>query len=337
MARGGKYTPLTVWLQECNKDIVRLSFEELNDIITIPNYAYKDRPSWANCTTASATSFQRSWMGAGYVIGKISLPEQWVEFAKSGITINASRQTAAATRMQHRAAPATTEEELLLTVPSNLTALERDKYLMVCLNKHNSDIVEDCLTKDPAYQSKGKAFMEQHFNAGDYSEAAYYAVIKRIAMENSTRTSTETMKCLAAYCADSSNRFLDRIKNGEQELVDDMLQHLVENSSRKDKSLVSKVCRYLNEWLYDGCAYTINDSVVRAIIPYYLAYYNIDRKLWVDTKFDKLSYIEFYRIFSALRAKVPELNNHQLDHLIWYAYKNDSIRIEVAKALAQVL
>jgi len=337
MARGGKYAPLTVWLQGCDKEIVRLSFKELNDIITIPKYAYYDRPSWANCTTSNATSFQRSWMGAGYAINEISLPEQWVEFVKSNTTVNASRQAVAATRMQHRAAPTTTEEELLLTVPSNLTALELDKYLMVCLNKHNSSIVEDYIAKDPAYQIKGRTLVEQHFKAGDYSEAAYLEVIRCIATENSTRTSTETMKCLAAYCTDRSNRFLERIQNGDQELVDDMLQHLIENSSRKDKSLVSKVCRYLNEWLFAGCEYTINDSVVRAIIPYYLAYYNIDRKLWVGKKFDDLSYIEFYRIYSALRAKVSELNNHQLDHLIWYAYKNDSIRSEVAKALAQVL
>lgn len=337
MSRSGKYAALTEWLHKCGKDTVRLPFEVLNNIITIPDYAYIDRPSWANCTTANATPLQKSWMGAGYVVVAISLPEQWVEFARSGIAINVSRQTTATTRMQQRTIPMTTEEELLLTVPSNLTALERDKYLMVRLNKHNSDIVEECIAKDPAYQSKGKSIMEQYFNAGDYSKAAYYAVINRIATENSTRTSKETMECLAAYCADFNNHFLDRLQNGDQELVDTILQHLVENNSRKDKSLASKVCRYLNEWIYGGFAYTINDSVVRAIMPYYLAYYNVDRKLWAGKNFEELSYIEFYGIFSALRAKVPELNNHQLDHLIWYAYKNDNIRSEVAKALAQIL
>ena len=77
--------------------------------------------------------------------------------------------------------------------------------------------------------------------------------------------------------------------------------------------------------------------MVRAILPYYLAYYKIDRTLWQGKNFEKLSYIEFYTIFSAVRDKVVVLNNHQLDHLIWYAYKNDNIRSEVAKALSQVL
>lgn len=59
--------------------------------------------------------------------------------------------------------------------------------------------------------------------------------------------------------------------------------------------------------------------------------------MWQGKNFEELSYIEFYTIFSAARDKVAVFNNHQLDHLIWYAYKNDSIRSEVAKALAQVL
>lgn len=337
MAGRNKYAALTDWLQGCNQNTITLTFDELNGIIAIPPSAYKDRPSWANCTTQNGTSFQRSWLNAGYRVTEISLQEQWVEFTKGDVTVSPSRQTAAVTRIKKRTVPTTYEEELLLTAPNNLLGLTKDEYLMVQLTKDNSDIVEACIAVDPAYQSKGKAIMERYFNAGDYSTKAYYDIINRIATENSTRTSRETMECLAVYCADPANNFLGRIKVGEQQLVDALLQHLVDNGRRKDKSLASKLCRYLNEWLYNGCAYTINDSVVRAILPYYLAYYKIDRQLWQGKKFDELSYMEFYRIFSAVRDKIKVLNNHQLDHLIWYAYKNDSIRSEVAKALAQTL
>lgn len=337
MAIGSKYAALTEWLLQCGIDTIKLTFSELSDIITIPPSAYRDRPSWANCTTQNSTSFQRSWLNAGYRVTGISLQEQWVEFSKGDVTVSPSRHTAAVTRIKKRAVPTTHEEELLLTIPDNLLGLTKDEYLMVQLTKGNSDIVEACIAVDPAYQSKGKAIMEQYFNAGDYSAKAFYDIINRIATENSTRTSKLTMECLAAYCADPANNFLGRIEAGEQELVDALLQHLVDNGSRKDKSLASKLCRYLNEWLYNGCAYTINDSVVRAILPYYLAYYKIDRALWQNKNFEELSYMEFYRIFSAVRDEIQVLNNHQLDHLIWYAYKNDSIRSEVAKALAQTL
>lgn len=337
MATRNKYIALTDRLQQCDKDTIKLTFDELNGIIAIPPSAYKDRPSWANCTTQNSTPFQRSWLNAGYRVTRIDLQEQWVEFSKGNVTVSPSRQTAAGSRIKKRAVPNTYEEELLLTVPDNLLGLTKDEYLMVQLTKENSDIVEACIAVDPAYQSKGKAIMEGYFNAGDYSLEAYYDIINRIATENYTRTSKETMECMAAYCADPAKKFLARIKEGDQELVDALLQHLVQNGSRKDKSLASKLCRYLNEWLFGGCAYTINDSVVRAILPYYLAYYKIDRRLWQGKNFEKLSYMEFYSIFSAVRDEVKVLNNHQLDHLIWYAYKNDSIRSEVAKALAQVL
>lgn len=90
MARISKYAALTAWLQEHNKDTVHLSFDELNDIITLPNSAYVDRPAWANCTTVNATSFQRGWLDAGYKVSAISLTQQWVEFTKADIPVQRS-------------------------------------------------------------------------------------------------------------------------------------------------------------------------------------------------------------------------------------------------------
>ena len=80
MGIGSKYAPLTEWLQNCGKDRVRLSFEELNTIIQMPNYAYRDRPSWANLSKPS--SFCSGWINAGYIVSAISLQEQWVEFSR---------------------------------------------------------------------------------------------------------------------------------------------------------------------------------------------------------------------------------------------------------------
>ena len=84
MARKLKYAPLTQWLQEQGKDTVHLSFAELTDIIPIPPSAYNDRPAWANCTTPSASSFQRSWHDAGFKVSAIRLTQQWVEFSRNG-------------------------------------------------------------------------------------------------------------------------------------------------------------------------------------------------------------------------------------------------------------
>lgn len=43
MAVGSKYAALTQWLQDSNNASVRMTFDELNKIITIPNHAYNLR------------------------------------------------------------------------------------------------------------------------------------------------------------------------------------------------------------------------------------------------------------------------------------------------------
>ena len=83
MAIGEKYTPLGNWLKEHGGDSVKLTFDELNQIIPIPNHAYKNRPSWANLSNPA--SFCSSWISAGYVVDSISLEEQWVVFRKGEV------------------------------------------------------------------------------------------------------------------------------------------------------------------------------------------------------------------------------------------------------------
>ena len=83
MAIGEKYAPLGKWLKEHGGDSVKLTFDELNQIIPIPNHAYKNRPSWANLSNPA--SFCSSWISAGYVVDSISLEEQWVVFRKGEV------------------------------------------------------------------------------------------------------------------------------------------------------------------------------------------------------------------------------------------------------------
>ena len=83
MAIGEKYAPLGNWLKGHAGDSVKLTFDELNQIIPIPNHAYMNRPSWANLS--SPASFCSSWISAGYVVDSISLEEQWVVFRKGEV------------------------------------------------------------------------------------------------------------------------------------------------------------------------------------------------------------------------------------------------------------
>jgi hypothetical protein len=336
MARRSKYALFTEFLKNSNNEEVRMTFDEINQMVGMPTVAWSDRSAWANCTTIHATPFQRSWQNAGYYVAEIDMQSGSVLFAQMGFLVKQNLQTVLQETATPPQKPQSCQELLMLTRPDNLKELENDEYFMVALSQNNSKLVEDCIQHDPAYQSKGKGIMEARFKDGDYSKEAYYSIIKRIVTENSTRTGDDDVLLFAKYCADLDNKFLERVKDGDIKLVDDICKHVEEKGGKKIKSLASKVCKYLNEWKFNGYAYTINDSVVRAILPYYFAYYNIDGSLWKNKDFDKLSYEEFYGVFSELRNKT-KLNNNELDHLIWYAYKNDSIRTEIAKALSKVL
>lgn len=101
MAIGSKYAPLTEWLQQCGQDSVRLTFDELNEIITLPSYAYKDRPSWANLT--KPTSFCAGWISAGYLVDSISLQERWVVFCKGAAKGYEMKPRALVKRMDQKA------------------------------------------------------------------------------------------------------------------------------------------------------------------------------------------------------------------------------------------
>ncbi len=235
MAGRNKYAALTDYLRQCKKKSIRFTFDELSAIIEIPSSAYYDRSSWANCITKNRTSFQRSWMDAGYRVTDIKVKEKWVVFTKGNVSLHLEEQE----DVMECSMPSSYEEELLITVPNNLVDLSKYEYLMVQLTKGNSELVESCIAKDRKYQSNGKAIMKQWFSVGNYSKEAYYQILKSIVKENSTRTSDETVSCLAAYCASNNNSFLDRLKAGDIELVDDISLYLTNSGRRKEKSLAT--------------------------------------------------------------------------------------------------
>lgn len=337
MAKGGKYAPLTAFLRENKGEIVAMTFQELGKVVPIPDCALGDRSAWANCTTKNATPFQRSWLAADYRVRAVDLKGKTVTFSRGEAILREASVVAPLDPAPRREMPTTVEELILLTKPPRLSELEEDEHFMVALSRRNAALTEVCIAKDPAYAFKGKKVMEERFSAGDFSEEAYAAIIKVIANENSTRTPDKAIPHFARFCTAPEYRFTERLQAGDVTLPDDITAYLKGKGVRSEKSLASKVCRFLNEWQFGKCDYTINDSVVRGVLPYYLAYYGIEGALWRKKKFESLSYAAFYRLFALVREKSEGLNNHELDHLIWYAYKNDPVRAVLAKVFADIL
>lgn len=331
-----KYSPLVEYLINSNKDIVELTFNEIEEILgfDLAPSAKKYRQSWSNNEYETLT---QAWLPAGYESFDVSMSKQIAHFRKAGTAVVPDKKVYKRAFNKRVKTVKSPEDEILLDIPDNLLSLENDEFFMVKLSKGNSSIVEIEIENDFGYRHIGKMAFDVMYSNNDYSKESFYQVINKIATENSTITSKVVMSLLAEYCSNLDNWILERLKEGNPQLVDDLLEHLVKNGEKRDKSLASKNCRYMNEWLYYEDSFTINDSVVRKVLPYYLAYYKIDKSLWYGKNLDDLSYVEFFRLFNALKDLILEMNRHELDHLMWYTYKGAPIRLSIAEAMVEVL
>ena len=81
MAKGDKYIALTSYLKKSDRNIVKMTFKEIERILgdNLPASAYKYAAYWSN-SESHALAF--GWLDAGYISQKLSLPNQTVEFIK---------------------------------------------------------------------------------------------------------------------------------------------------------------------------------------------------------------------------------------------------------------
>ncbi len=232
------------------------------------------------------------------------------------------------------------QQLLLMTTKPKLKKLETDDNYLVILNKSNSKVVEKLIKEDSKYkfnQTKQDSLTiwEQKNKSLDLNDCE--TIAKAIAKENSTRTSNPNIRFFAEFMTDPNNRFFERLKDGEIELVDKMVYwvYVKNGKKRRDRSLGSKICKYLNEWFYKGTAYSISDSFVRKVLPYYLKKESIQINLGKKKNFDSINYSEFMHYICLLEEKISSINKHEIDHILWYCYKNDPIRLELVAALGK--
>lgn len=70
MAGENKYEHLGRYLADSGAERVRLTFEELDDLCSLPQTAYLERPFWANTWQSRRA---QTWLQEGYVVDEISL------------------------------------------------------------------------------------------------------------------------------------------------------------------------------------------------------------------------------------------------------------------------
>ena len=214
--------------------------------------------------------------------------------------------------------PSNIEKLINLTCPKSGFKFDENSMLTLCME--NFEIIRKEFESDELIYSEVKEIVEKD----NYSKEDYKEIIRVIAAKNHTRTPANVCDELAGLAVKSN--LLDGIKQGRTEIVDELINGL---KTRKERSLTSKVCRYLETWKAENKKFTINDTILRAVLPYYMKQY-CPTNCHIPSD---VSFKEYLGYCQDLLANCDIENLHELDYLLWYFYSKDSIRFEIIKHL----
>ena len=223
----------------------------------------------------------------------------------------------------------------LTTLKSIKTAnLKSDENYMYALTKENAEKARNLIESDSKYgESSYKKYYEYlDKKLEEYTKEDIKTILRKIASSNSTHTSNENIDILSDYIFNNKKDFLFKLESGSAELVDEI--SFIGGFIRREKSFASKVCSYLCELEFKKSNFAVNDSVVRTMLPYYLNYFGIAKV--TSKKLGNCSYKEFVGYIDKIKNKLKEnLSFEEIDNILWYCYKDDSVRIAIATALSK--
>ena len=217
----------------------------------------------------------------------------------------------------------------LTTQPKILEAgFELDENYMYALTPGNAEKAKNGM--DDAKASYAEYYNEKKKNLVNYTKDELYHIIKCIAIDNSTRTPNKNIDLFAEYIYNNRSDFFARLEAFDISLVDDIAK--INGLTRYEKSLASKICAYFTQVETGEIQYAINDSTIQNVLPYYLKMFSV---YFEHKKLEKCSYAELVGLIKEIKSKLPDgMGYDQIDHIIWYCYRNDSLRVAIAAALA---
>lgn len=229
-----------------------------------------------------------------------------------------------------------TEKVFELTVKNEIikSNLSLDENYMYALTKENAKKSRNLIESDSKYgESSYKEYYEYlDKKLEEYTKEEIKTILRKIASSNSTHTSNENIDILSDYIFNNKKDFLFKLESGRAELVDEI--SFIGGFIRREKSFASKVCSYLCELEFKKSNFAVNDSVVRTMLPYYLNYFGIAKV--TSKKLENCSYKEFIGYIEGIKNELKEdLTFGEIDNIIWYCYKDDSVRIAIATALSK--
>lgn len=401
-----KYDVLTEWLESQKEDVIHTTFDELSEVVALPDCALRGRSCWANCHTQNASSFQKSWIKAGYEVTQIDMTSRIITFTKQSSASAATIPPAVVGIDPHMGIKTLKKEsedalfeqdvyQLLSENPKHTVSelvksfnAEKDKEKtniikavykrfneaklkysaknkeiaritpalqdlvdengldydcaknIVLLTKKNSAIIESIIATDDSYYPFARELFKRFGKKAvkHNKNRALFAVIREIDRDNNTnvwryKQSQACLYKLIDFILDPANDFWNRLKKGDKSLPDE----LVKTCGTEVRSLASKICKYLAEYLApQSDAYYINDKFVRQVLPYYLDYYGVKHCIKSGSSLEgknkygeySFSYANLFDLLEKLnksrseKHKDGEMTKSELDHILWYCYKS---------------
>lgn len=199
------------------------------------------------------------------------------------------------------------------------------------LNRANAVLCERLILQDKKYNSpKPKAYFDKaKMSAGSVSkipQSVWKDIVIEIARVNRTRTPDATKNGIASLLTDP--KYHERLLNGDPVLIEDLFAQLKKNGLRGDISLLSKVCKWVYYWeVFPQGGFSIYDSVVRSVLPYYAKVHGVT----IKGKLDK--YINYHHAIVDI-CKKTGLTPHEFDRIAWYFYRDNPVHAALAVLLA---
>lgn len=140
-----KYEPLARYLEEKDLDMLRMTFQEVEDVLgELPPAARKHRAWWAN--NASHSHARHGWMRAGWETSKVDMDKEELLFVRAAPTPWGTSQpdfSALNLRQDARRSGSGTVEDMLVEIVRKAGGVENLNEILVVIERYvNGEIIE---------------------------------------------------------------------------------------------------------------------------------------------------------------------------------------------------
>ena len=207
--------------------------------------------------------------------------------------------------------------------------------MYICLlTRRNADLIEGYIAKDPKYPNNMSPIIRDlgiYQNGTPISEICEIMgnsdlnkFVWQVAVSNSIQGKTHATKQLITnYILGCGANFYERLENGDLRLVQDMVSYIVSRGGRHECSWCSKICKYLNEYLFNNDKYFIYDGNVKKRLNVYRVYYGLPKISRKNIEHCDVNwYVNFFNSLEELRNQLKDkLTRSEIDHIMWGFHK----------------